>query len=117
MDLTGWSRKKTCVIDGILMFILSVPCILGFNVLSGFTPLGAGTNIMDLEDFIVSNVLLPLGSLTFVIFCTCRYGWGWDNYMNEVNTGNGLKVPAWLKVYMKYILPIIIIAVLIMSVF
>ena len=116
MDLTGWSRKKTCVIDGILMFILSVPCILGFNVLSGFTPLGAGTNIMDLEDFIVSNVLLPLGSLTFVIFCTCRYGWGWDKFVAEANEGKGLKVRNWMRIYMKFVLPVIVIVLFVIGV-
>ena len=71
----------------------------------------------NIEDYTVSNILLPVGSLVYVLFCTTRYGWGWDNYMKEVNTGNGLKIPAWFKVYMKFILPLIIIAVLIMSIF
>ena len=81
MDLTGWSRKKTCIIDGILMFFLSIPCILGFNVWSGFQPLGPGSGVLDLEDFIVSNLILPIGSLIFIIFCVTRYGWGWDKFV------------------------------------
>jgi NSS family neurotransmitter:Na+ symporter len=85
--------------------------VLGFNILSGFMPLGDGTNIMDLEDFIVSSNILPIGSLIYVLFCTLnRKGWGWDNYIEEVNAGQGLKVPKKLKVYCKYILPVLLIA-------
>lgn len=108
MDMFGWSRKKASLINGIAMFVLSLPCILGFNVLSGITPLGAGTGIMDLEDFIVSNVLLPLGSLVFVLFCTTRYGWGWKKFTEEANTGKGAKVANWMRGYMTFVLPIII---------
>ena len=79
-DLTGWGRRKCCIFNGLLLFVLSVPCCLGFNVLSGFQPLGEGTNIMDIEDFIVSNLVLPLGSLVLILFCTMKKGWGWDNY-------------------------------------
>ena len=90
MDLSGWSRKKACLFNGILMLLLSMPCVLGFNVLSKFQPLGPGTGVLDLEDFVVSNLLLPLGSLIFIFFCTSRYGWGWKNFTKEANTGKGL---------------------------
>ena len=108
MDMFGWSRKKSSLINGIAMFILSLPCVLGFNVLSNITPFGAGSGIMDLEDFIVSNILLPLGSLVFVLFCTSRYGWGWKKFTEEANTGKGLKVANWMRGYMTFVLPIIV---------
>ncbi len=109
MDLFKWSRKKACLINGILLFVLSLPCVFGFNLLSNIQPLGEGSSIMDLEDFIVSNILLPLGSLCFLLFCVSRYGWGWKNFMNEANQGKGLKVANWMRGYMTYVLPIIII--------
>ncbi len=116
MDLTGWGRRKTALINGIAMFILSIPCILGFNVLKNFNPLGAGKNIMDLEDFLVSNILLPLGSLIFVLFCVNKkYGWGFDKFMEEANTGKGVKIQKWMKGYMTYVLPVIIILVFIVG--
>lgn len=111
MELFGWSRKKACLINGIALFVLSLPCILGFNVWKNFTPLGEGTNIMDLEDFLVSNILLPVGSLIFVLFCTIRYGWGWDKFMEEANEGKGLKVAKWMRPYMTLVLPVIIIVI------
>ena len=113
MDLKGWSRKKAVIINGILILVLSVPCVLGFNVLSGVQPLGEGSTIMDLEDFIVSNNILPLGSLVYLVFCTSRYGWGWKNFRKEANTGEGLKFPNWIRVYVSYILPIIVLAIFI----
>ena len=115
LELTKLNRRTISFINIAMLLVLCLPALLGNNVLD-FITLG-GKVIMDIEDYTVSNILLPVGSLVYVAFCTTRYGWGWDNYLNEVNTGSGLKVPAWLKVYMKYILPLIIIAVLIMSVF
>lgn len=115
LELTGLNRKWISIINIVLLLVLSLPALLGNNVLS-FISLG-GKAMMDIEDYAVSNVLLPIGSLVYVLFCTTRYGWGWDNYLKEANTGNGLKVPAWLRVYMKYVLPLIIIAVLIMAIF
>ncbi|MBQ3038393.1 MAG: sodium-dependent transporter, partial [Clostridia bacterium] len=94
--------------------VLSLPCILGFNVLSDVQLFGKG--IMDLEDYTVSNVLLPLGSLFYVLFCTHRYGWGWDNYFTEVNSGKGLKIAKWIRPYVTYVLPVIIVFVFIMSI-
>ena len=117
MDLTGWSRKKTCLINCILLFVLSLPCILGFNVLSHINTIGEGKNLMDLEDFIVSNVLLPLGSLVFVLFCTTRYGWGWKNFKEEANTGKGLKVADWMRGYITYVLPIIVIVLFVCGIY
>ena len=115
MDLTGWSRKKTCIIDGVLMFFLSIPCILGFNVWSAFQPLGPGSGVLDLEDFIVSNLILPIGSLIFIIFCVTRYGWGWDKFVAEANEGKGLKVARWMRPYVTYVLPIMVLVILIMG--
>lgn len=113
MDLWGWSRKKASVINMFLMIILSLPCILGFNVLSWLHPLREGTIILDLEDFILSYNLLPLGSLIYLLFCVTRYGWGFDNYLKEVNTGQGLKLPRAVKGYFQWVLPVIILIVLI----
>ena len=115
MDLWGLSRKKACIINGILLFLLSVPCCLGFNVLSGFQPLGAGSTILDLEDTAVSNFILPLGSLVFILFCVTKKGWGWDNFVNEANTGKGLKIKKFMKGYMKYVLPVLVMFVFIMG--
>ena len=115
MDLTGWSRKKTCIIDGVLMFFLAIPCILGFNVWSGFQPLGPGSGVLDLEDFIVSNLILPIGSLIFIIFCVTRYGWGWDKFVAEANEGKGLKVAKWMRPYVTYVLPVMVLVILIMG--
>ena len=107
-DMTGWSRGKASLICCILITILSLPCALGFNMWSNIQPLGAGSGIMDLEDFIVSNCLLPLGSLLFVVYCTNKFGWGWDNFINEADTGKGIKFNKSLYWYCKIVLPIII---------
>ncbi len=115
MDLFGFSRKKASLINCLLMLVLSLPCALGYNVLSAFAPLGDGTTVLDLEDFIVSNILLPGGSLIFVLFCVSRYGWGWDNFVNEANTGKGLKIKKWMRPYMTYVLPIIVAIILILG--
>ena len=107
-DIHGVDRRKSALINGILIAVGSIPCALGFNVLSFIQPLREGNCIMDLEDFFVSNLVLPIGSMIITLFCTWKYGWGFDNYMKEVNTGTGLKVPAGLRFYFKYILPCII---------
>ena len=109
MDLWGWSRKKAVWVNAVAIVVLSIPCVLGFNLWSGWQPLGAGSNIMDLEDFIVSNNLLPIGSLVYLFFCVTRYGWGWDNFIDEVNAGKGMKFPKWMRIYVTYILPILVI--------
>ena len=108
VDLTGCTRKKAVLVNMIAIIVLSVPCVLGFNLWSGFMPLGAGSNVLDLEDFIVSNNLLPLGSLVYLLFCVTRYGWGWKKFQAEANEGIGIKFPGWLRVYCKYILPLIV---------
>ena len=115
MDLTGCSRKKAVIWNLIVIIILSMPCVLGFNLLSGFTPFGAGSTILDLEDFIVSNNLLPFGSLIYLMFCTSKLGWGYDNFLAEANTGKGIKFPKWLRGYLKYILPLIVLVIFIMG--
>lgn len=111
MDMTGCSRKKAAVCNGIAIVILSMPCILGFNVLSGFEPLGAGSNILDLEDFIVSNNILPLGSLVYLLFCTTKYGWGFDKFSEEANTGEGIRLPKAVRGYMTWLLPLIVLLI------
>lgn len=111
MDLWHWSRKKAVLINSAAMIVLSLPCVLGFNVLSGIQPLGAGSGIMDLEDFIVSNNLLPLGSLVYLAFCVNRRGWGWENFLAEADAGKGLRFPRWVRSYMRYVLPAIVVVI------
>lgn len=112
-DLTGCSVKKAIIWNAIAIIILSMPCVLGFNVLSDIQPLGEGSTIQDLEDFIVSNTLLPIGSLVYLLFCTSRYGWGFENFLKEANEGQGLKFPRAVRFYVTYILPLIIIGLFI----
>jgi NSS family neurotransmitter:Na+ symporter len=114
-DLWGWERKKAIVINLIAIIVLSMPCVLGFNLLSGFQPLGEGSTILDLEDFIVSNNLLPLGSLVYLLFCVTKKGWGWKNFEAEVNTGEGIRFPGWIRPYVTYILPVIILIIFVMG--
>lgn len=113
IDLTGCSRKKAVIVNMIAIIILSMPCVLGFNLWSGFTPFGSGSNILDLEDFLVSNNLLPFGSLVYLLFCTSRYGWGWKNFTAEADSGSGIKFPKWARIYVSYILPFIVLFIFI----
>ena len=112
-EMTGWSRRKTCLVGGIGMLVLSIPCVLGFNVLSGLNIVGG--DILGFEDFLVSNLILPLGSLIFVVYCTWKKGWGWDSFVAEANEGKGIKVAKFMKVYMKYVLPLLIFAVFVLG--
>lgn len=107
-DLTGCSVKKAVVVNMIAVTLLSLPCVLGFNVWSNVTPFGPGSTILDLEDFIVSNNLLPLGSLVYLLFCTSRYGWGFKNFLGEANEGKGIKFPVWARVYVSCIIPVVV---------
>lgn len=116
MDLTGWNRKKTAAVNIVLMIILSLPCALGYNLWSGFQPFGEGSTVQELEDFLVSNIWLPLGSLIYVLFCTSRYGWGWENFQKEANEGKGLKIRSWMRIYMSYILPVIVIVLFVLGI-
>lgn len=113
MDLTGCSRKKAVLINLIAIIVLSLPCVLGFNVLSGLKL--PGGSVLDFEDFLVSNNLLPLGSLIYLLFCTSRYGWGFRNFMKEANTGEGIKFPSWARFYVSYILPVIVLVIFFMG--
>ena len=108
MELTGCSRQKSCAVNLVLIIVLSLPCVLGYNVWNwkGFSIFGG--SVLDLEDFLVSNLFLPLGSLVYLLFCTSRYGWGWKNYITEANTGKGLKIKNWMRGYITYILPLIV---------
>ena len=111
IDMFGWKRKKSLIINLIGISVLSLPAVLGFNMLSGITPMGAGTNIMDLEDFLVSGNILPLGSLLFVLFCTRKNGWGFENFVAEADNGIGKPFPQYLRKYMSYVLPLIIVVI------
>lgn len=113
MDIFKWTRKKACLINGVALFVLSLPCALGGNILSGFVPFKTGTGVLDLEDFIVSNILLPVGTIVFILFCTWKFGWGWKNFQQEANTGKGLKVKNWMRIYMQFILPIMVAVILV----
>ena len=117
IDMLNCSRKKACLINGVLLFVLSLPCALGFNVLSGITPFGGSSTIMDLEDFVLSNLLLPLGSLCFIIYCVSKKGWGWKNFTKEANTGKGVKVANWMRVYMTYVLPVIVFILFVIGIY
>ena len=108
MELTGCSRMKSSMVNFVLITLLSMPCVLGYNVWSwdGFAIFGGA--VLDFEDFLVSNLFLPLGSLVYLLFCVSRRGWGWEHYKKEVNTGHGLKVHDWMRGYLTYGLPTIV---------
>ena len=110
MDHFGWSRHKATLVMGVTLFVLSIPCALGFNLWSDIHPLGGSSGILDLEDFIVSNNMLPIGSLIYLLFCVTRYGWGWDNFVKEADTGKGAKFPR--EIYFRVIVPLIILLIL-----
>lgn len=115
-ELTGWSRRKACLICGVSIFVLSVPCALGYNLWSGFHPFGKeGLQILDWEDFAVSNCLLPLGSLIFVLFCTCKNGFGWKRFTAEANSGQGPKLGDWLLPYCRFVLPAIVLVIFVVG--
>lgn len=117
VDMLNCSRKKACIINGVLLFLLSLPCALGFNLLSGVHPFGGTSSIMDFEDFLVSNIILPLGSLCYVIFCVSKFGWGWKNFKAEANTGKGAKIAGWMRGYMTFVLPVIILIVFVLGLY
>ena len=112
MDMFGWSRNKTAIINCIIILIASLPCVLGYNVWSELHLIG-GRDVLDSEDFLVSNLLLPLGSLIYLLFCVTKWGWGFDNYIEEVNAGSGLKMSRKLKPYFRFVLPVLILIILI----
>ena len=114
MDLWGWSRKKTILFNLVFVLVISMPCILGFNVWSGFSIPHIG-GVQDVEDFIVSNNLLPLGSMVYLLFCTSRYGWGWKNFLAEADAGKGLKFPGWVRAYVSCVLPLIVLFIFVMG--
>lgn len=109
IDLFQWSRAKSVILNFIIIVIGSIPCAIGFSILSGFQPFGAGSAVLDLLDFLVSNVIMPLGSLVFLFFCTRKSGWGWKNFIAEANAGEGLTFPEKAKFYISWILPLIVI--------
>jgi len=114
IDNFGWSRKKAVLTNCVFILLASMPCVLGYNLWSGFRPI-LGKDVLDSEDFLVSNLLLPIGSLIYLLFCVTKWGWGFDKYLEEANTGAGLKMPRRLKPYFQYILPILILAILVVG--
>ena len=117
MEITGCSRKKSGIVNLVLIIALSLPCVLGYNLWSwdGFAVFGGA--ILDVEDFLVSNIFLPLGSLVYLLFCVTRYGWGWKNFKEEANTGHGLKVHDWMRPYLTYILPLIVLFIFVFGIY
>ncbi|MFA6689120.1 MAG: sodium-dependent transporter, partial [Sphaerochaetaceae bacterium] len=111
IDVHGWSRRRASAVNCAAIIVLSIPCILGFNLWSSFQPLGPGTGVLDLEDFVVSTTLLPLGSLVFLFFCCSKRAWGWKNFIAEADEGQGLKFPKWARFYITWGLPIIVLVI------
>ena len=112
IDMFQWGRKKAVLINGIIVLIASMPCVLGYNVWKNLHLIG-GRDVLDSEDFLVSNLLLPIGSLIFLIFCTTKFGWGFDKYYEECNAGRGIRFAKWLKPYFQFVLPILILIIII----
>ena len=112
IDNFGWSRKKAALANCVFILIASMPCVLGYNLWSGLHLIG-GRDVLDSEDFLVSNLLLPLGSLVYLLFCVSKSGWGYDRYLEEANSGQGLKMPRWLWPYFQFVLPVLILIILI----
>ena len=115
IDVKGWTRKKSALVNFFVVFAGSLPCVLGFNVLSGFHPLGGDSVILDLEDFLVSDNILPMGAMVYLLFCTSRYGWGWDKFIAEADAGKGLRFPRFLRGYLTYVLPLLMAVVIVMG--
>ena len=111
IDNFDWSRKKASLINGVFILIASVPCVLGFNLWGNVSILGR--NVLDFEDFLVSNLMLPLGSLVYLLFCVTKWGWGYDKYLQEANKGEGIRMPRWLKPYFQFVVPVLILVILI----
>ena len=109
----GWDRRRACLVGAAALVVLGLPCALGYNVWSFIQPMGAGSTVLDFEDFLVSNLLLPGGSLVYLLFCVTKWGWGFDKYAAECNTGDGPKMPRWVKPYFKYVLPVLIAVILV----
>ena len=112
IDMFGWNRKKAVIANCVFLLLASMPCLLGYNVLSGVHLIG-GRDVLDTEDFLVSNLLLPLGSLVYLLFCTTRWGWGFDSYLAEANAGEGIKLSAKLKPFFQFVLPALILLIFI----
>ena len=115
MDYTGFGRRRACRACGVALVVLSLPCVLGFNVWSSFKPFGEGSCVLDLEDFMVSDILLPLGAIAFAVFCCHRYGWGWEKFLAEANAGEGRRFPSWLRLYCAYVVPLVVFAIFVLG--
>ncbi len=115
IDVKGWTRQKSACVNFFIVLVCSLPCALGFNLLSGLHPFGGESVILDLEDFIVSDNILPLGALVYLLFCTSRHGWGWDNFIAEADAGQGLKFPRFLRGYLTWVLPVLMLFIIVMG--
>ena len=115
MELTGWGRKKAAWICAAAMFALALPCAWGWSWLKGFHPMGGESTVLDAEDYLVSNLLLPLGALVYTLFCCHRFGWGWEAFRGEANQGRGLKVPGWARAYCAWVLPVLVLAIFVLG--
>ena len=111
MDTFGWSRKQSVLLNCLVILVASIPCVLGFNLLKDVHIIGA-RGILDSEDFLVSNILLPVGALIYLLFCVTKWGWGFDKYLEECNTGAGIRMPRALKPYFRYVVPVLILVIL-----
>ena len=112
IDNFGWSRGKSSLVNLAILLVGSLPCVFGYNIWSNVHLIGA-RDVLDSEDFIVSNLLLPIGALVFLLFCVTKWGWGFDRYLEEANTGKGFRVPRWIGPYLRFVLPILIVVVLV----
>jgi len=115
MEIFSFSRQKASIVNFFIVLVFALPCAFGFNIWESFAPLGAGTIVLDLEDFILSNNLLPLGALVYCLFCTHKAGWGWGNFIQEADTGSGPAFPKILKPWFSYVIPILIVIVFVMG--
>jgi len=114
-DLTGWSRRRASLLGAAALLLLSLPCALGWSLLASFHPMGGGSSVLDAEDFLVSTLLLPLGAFVYTLFCCHRFGWGWNAFLAEANTGRGLRLPSWMRLYCAWVLPLLILALFVLG--
>lgn len=110
-DLTGWNRPRAAAVCTAAMLLLSLPCALGWSLLAGWHPMGGESSVLDAEDFLVSNLLLPLGAIVYVLFCCHRWGWGWDRFVAEANAGRGLRLANWMRPYCAWVLPLAVLSI------
>ena len=114
MENFNWKRIRAVIVNGIVVLICSLPAVFGYNLWKNINPLGQG-NILFFEDYLVSTFFLPIGALIYLLFCVSKWGWGFDNYLAETNTGSGIKLPCLLKPYLQFVLPVLIILLIVLQ--